>query len=181
MEVTDKQGPILRRSRSNDQPEANRRALVEFLTNFADEIQKPDLRAKVVALVPAFRRISDRGISPFPKSDAPAARDRIIAYFLRYPRTMIDADELMVVSGTTKWARRVEDLRVKFGWAILSGETLVQMADDDALESAGIEAALGVHPSNIKTDQYVLTRTVQDRRAPCRWNSLIESRRRDHH
>lgn len=177
--MTGKQGPILRRSRSNDQPEAIRKALVEFLTNFAGEIQKPDLRARVLALVPAFRKMGDRGISLFPKSDAPPACDRIIAYFLRYPRTMIDGDELMVVSGTTNWARRVEDLRVKFGWAILSGETLVQIADDDALEGAGLEAALGVHPSKIKPDQYVLTRTEPDRRAPYRWNVLIESRRRE--
>lgn len=177
MEVAGTQGPV-RRSRFNDKPEEIGRTLAEFLANFADELEKLDLRAKVLEFVPGFHKLRELGISPVSKGDSPSARDRIIAYFLRYPRTMIDGDELMVVSGTNGWARHVRDLRVKFGWAIFSGGTLVEMADGDPLETAGIEAALGVHPSKIKPNQYVLTGTKQDPNAPRRWRFLIESRGR---
>jgi hypothetical protein len=89
----------------------------------------------------------------------------------------------MVVSGIAEWARRVRELRVQFGWLIYSGVTFRDMAEDasaaeDAHETSAIEAAMGVHPSELDPDQYVLIRNEQDRRAAHRWNMLNEIRRK---
>ena len=172
-----------RRSQPNDEPEALRAELVELLTNFAAEIQKPDLREKVIALIPAFHKLRDLGSSLMPKSDELSGRDRIIAYLLRYPHKVIDGDELMVVSGIGEWARRVRELRVQFGWWIYSGVTFADMAEDatdadNRTEIDSITKMLGVDPSKIKPDQYVLMRVEQDRQAAYRWNVLNEVRRK---
>ena len=168
-----------RRSQPNDQPESLRQSLVELLTNFAAELRKGDLRGKVLALIPAFHKLRDLGSSLIPKSDAPSARDRIIAYLKRYPRTVIAGDELMVVSGIGEWARRVRELRVQFGWWIYSGVTFRDMAEDQPEDAANLKEVLGVDPTKIKPDQYVLMRTEQDRRAAHRWNVLNEVRRKN--
>jgi hypothetical protein len=169
---------LARRSQPNDKPEALRQSLVELLTNFADELRKTDLRAKVLALIPAFHKLRDLGSSLIPKIQAPSARDRIIAYLGRYPRTVIDGDELMVVSGIGEWARRVRELRVQFGWWIYSGVTFADMAEDQAEDAANLKELLGVDPAKIKPDQYVLMRSEQDRQAAHRWNVLNEVRKK---
>jgi hypothetical protein len=172
-----------RRSQPNDEPESLRSSLVELLTNFAAELKKTDLRAKVIALIPAFHKLRDLGSSLMPKSDALSGRDRIIAYLSRYPLKVIDWDELMVVSGIGEWARRVRELRVQFGWWIYSGVTFADMAEDACAadnegETASLKEMLGVDPSKIKPDQYVLMRAEQDRQAAHRWNVLNEVRRK---
>ena len=173
----------MRRSRPDNEPEGLRQSLVELLTDFAEELKKSDLRPKVIALIPAFHKLRDLGSSLIPKHEAASARERVLAYFQRYPRTIIDGDELMVVSGIAEWARRVRELRVQFGWSIYSGVTFRDIAEDagvaeDTQETADIEAALRVHPSAIKSDQYVLMRQEQDRHAAHRWNVLNEVRRK---
>jgi hypothetical protein len=173
----------LRRSRPKADPEEIRKSLVDLLTNFAEELKKSDLRAKVKALIPVFHDLRDLGSSLIPKNEAASARERVIAYLRRYPRTVIDGDEFMVVSGIAEWARRLRELRVQFGWAIYSGVTFCQMAEDasaaeDTGQLAALESALGVNPSKIKPDQYVLMREEQDRHAAYRWNVLNEIRRK---
>ena len=89
----------------------------------------------------------------------------------------------MVVSGIAEWARRVRELRVQFGWSIYSGVTFHDIAEDAGAaentdEIATLEAALGVHPSKVKPEQYVLMRDEQDRHAAHRWNVLNEVRRK---
>jgi hypothetical protein len=174
---------LARRSQPNDQPESIRRSLVELLTNFAAELRKSDIRSKVVALIPAFHKLRDLGGSLIPMTGASSARDRLIAYLIRYPKRVIEGDELMVVSGIGEWARRIRELRVQFGWRIYSGETFQDMAEDardadNERETAGLQAMLGVDPSKIKPDQYVLMRVEQDRQAAHRWNVLNEIRRK---
>lgn len=166
---------MARRSQPNDRPEELRRELVDLLTNFAEKLHRGDLRAKVVALVPAFQKLRDLGSSLIPTSDANSARARILAYLLKYPHQIIDGDELGVISGISEWARRVRELRVEFGWWIYSGYTFADIAaaaDDagDAAELAGVEA---IH---IRPDQYILMRTEEDRDAAYRWNVLNEIR-----
>lgn len=126
--------------------------------------------------MPAFHKLRDLGSSLIPKSEAPSARDRIIAYLKQYPQTVIDGDELMVVSGISEWARRVRELRVQFGWWIYSGVTFRQMAQYP--EDVVAFEAIGIDPLKIKPDQYVLMRTEQDRDAALRWNVLNEIRRK---
>ncbi len=174
----------MRRSRPEDEPEAIRKSLVDLLTNFAAELRNSDLRAKVIALIPAFHKLRDLGNSLIPNNEASSARERVIAYFKRYPHTVIDGDELMVVSGIAEWARRVRELRVQFGWPIYSGVTFRDIAeaasaDEDAGEVEALRITLGVHPSRIKPDQYILIREEQDRHAAHRWNVLNEIRRKN--
>lgn len=122
------------------------------------------------------------GCSSLPQSEAASARDRILAYFRRYPRTVIRGDELMVVSGIAEWARRLRELRVKFGWAIFSGLTFRQMVEDaNAAGDTGAkddwQSMLGVNPAKLRSDQYVLVREEKDRLAARRWYILREARR----
>ena len=157
--------------------------MVELLTNFATELRKPELRSKVVALVPVFHNLRDLGSSLIPKTEASSARDRVVAYLMRYPKQVIDGDELMVVSGIGEWARRVRELRVQFGWWIYSGVTFRHMAEDaddsgDQIETAGLKKMLGIDPARIRPDQYVLLRKEQDLRAAYRWNVLNEIRKK---
>ena len=166
---------MARRSKPNDTPEALQQHLIDLLTNFSEELKNEDLRAKVVALVPAFHTLRDLGSSLIPKTEAPSARDRIIAYLKQYPLTVIDGDELMVVSGINEWARRVRELRVQFGWWIYSGVTFKQMAQNPDDAQAFLD--LGIDPSKIKPDQYVLMSTTQDTEAAYRWNVLNDIRK----
>lgn len=167
---------MARRSQPNNIPEELRQSLVDLLTNFSEELKRDDLRPKVVALVPAFHKLRDLGSSLIPKSEASSARDRIIAYLKQYPQTIIDGDELMVISGISEWARRVRELRVQFGWWIYSGVTFKQMAQNP--DDVAAFEAIGIDPLEIKPDQYVLMSTEQDRDAALRWNVLNEIRRK---
>lgn len=172
-----------RRSRPDHEAESIRQSLVDLLTNFASELERSDLRAKVQALVPAFHKLRDLGSSLIPKGEASSARERVIAYLRRYPLKVIDGDELMVVSGIAEWARRLRELRVQFGWSIYSGVTFHDMTDDaltagNQSEIEGLRQVLGTDPARIKPDQYVLMRAEQDRHAAHRWNVLNEVRRR---
>ncbi|WP_235937972.1 HNH endonuclease [Endobacterium cereale] len=96
--------------------------------------------------------------------------------------TVIDGDELMVVSGIQDYPRRVRELRVQLGWQISSGATFKDMANDlsrtgNLEDLAAIEAALGRDPLTLRTDQYVLLSLEEDREAAHRWNNLNEIRR----
>jgi hypothetical protein len=160
-----------------NESELLRQSLVDLLGNFASDLQKEDLRAKVVALVPAFQKLRDLGRSLIPQSDVDSGRDRILAYLRRYPQQAIDSDELIVVSGIPEWARRVGELREKFGWWIQRGETFVDIAR--AAAEAGDRAELDdVTALDIGPHQYILTREQEDRDAAYRWNVLREIRQR---
>ena len=167
---------MTRRSQPNNIPEDIRQSLVDLLVNFSEELKQDNLRAKVVALVPAFHKLRDLGSSLISPDEAPSARDRIIAYLQQYPQTVIDGDELMVVSGISEWARRVRELRIQFGWWIYSGVTFRQMAQNP--DDIFAFEAIGIDPLRIKPDQYVLMRTEQDKEAALRWNILNEIRRK---
>ena len=169
-----------RRSQPSTEPEQLRRQLVELLTNFAEELPKAELRGKVIALVPAFHKLRDLGSSLAPSTDGRAGMDRVIAYFRRYPKTVIEGDELMVVSGIGEWARRLRQLRKQSGWWIYSGVTFQEMvADPESNEDAvHVKELLGVEPSAIRPDQYVLMREDQDLEAAHRWHMLNGIRKR---
>ncbi|MCR2835254.1 HNH endonuclease [Parerythrobacter lacustris] len=92
--------------------------------------------------------------------------------------TLIDGDELMVISGIGEWARRVRELRVQDGWWIYSGNTFQQISEDDPRQAAALKELLGVDPRTIKTHQYALVRTQQDRDAAFRWLQLNSIRKK---
>jgi 5-methylcytosine-specific restriction endonuclease McrA len=158
--------------------------LLDLLVNFKKELQSPNLRTKVQALIPAYHFLRDLGSSLIPSKQAASARDRILFYLRKYPRSVVEGDELMVVSGIGEWARRLRELRVQFGWWIYSGVTFGDMVEDarnagDEAELASLGSTLGIDPSKIRPDQYVLMRPDQDRQAAYRWNVLNEIRKKD--
>ncbi len=142
-----------------------------FLEHFEEELHKGDLRRKVKALVVVQYRINDLGVSLIPAEIAKSARERILQYFLAYPLTVIAGDELFVVAGIQEWARRVRELRVEHGWAIITGVTLHQMSGEDDLTATDLDVG------SIGADDYVLISTEQDREAAYRWHVANEIRR----
>jgi hypothetical protein len=77
----------------------------------------------------------------------------------------------MVVAGIGDWARRVRELRVEFGWSIVSGVTAKEMFAEGDFPVEGMNA------DELAVDDYILTDTNQDRDAAHRWNLANEIRR----
>ena len=155
-----------------DIPEKIRMELVALLSDFEHKIREKDLRTKVLALIPAFHLLRDMGCSLIPKEEASAARDRIPAYFRKYPFVVIHGDELMVVSGIQDWPRRIRELRREYGWAIASGITLQEMSVEDDINEEDIGK------NTLKPEEYMLIDTVQDRDAALRWRIANDIRKK---
>lgn len=158
--------------------------LLDLLVNFKQELRSPNLRMKVQALIPAYHLLRDLGSSLISREHADSARNRILFYLQKYPQSVVEGDELMVVSGIGDWPRRVRELRVQFGWWIYSGVTFGDMVKDarntgNEPEIASLKATLGLDPSKIKPDQYVLMRENQDLQAAHRWNVLNVIRKKN--
>lgn len=151
------------KKQENKDPEIIRAKLVELLNNFEHKLSDCSLRKKVQALVPAFRHLRDLGCSLISSADALSARDRILHYLLKYPRTVILGDELMVVSGIQEYARRIRELRVQFGWKIYTGLTMMEMTEEVQDNS---EFSLY---RKMKPDEYVLADEKEDLEAARRW------------
>jgi len=144
-------------------PEAVRQKVAELIRNFEAELRSGELRPKVLALVPIFHGLRDLGKALIPAEHASAARDRILYYFRQYPGTIINGDELLVVSGIQEYARRLRELRVQFGWAIMSGVTIKEMGEDEAEEVPNELKAM-------RPSEYVLLSGEEDRDAAHRWH-----------
>lgn len=145
--------------------------LHKLLSNFEQELKSDNLRDKVLSLVPRFYYLRELGKSLIPPKIAKSARERILFYFLKYPRTIIKGDELLVVSGIQEYARRVRELKVQFGWSIVSGLTAKQMAIEDDFPLDNVDVNV-MGPSD-----YILLTTEQDRDAAHRWNIANQIRR----
>jgi hypothetical protein len=144
-------------------PETIRKKVEGLIRNFEAELRSGELREKVLALIPVFHGIRDLGKALLPVEYSSAGRDRILYYFRSYPGTIINGDELLVISGIQEYARRLRELRVQFGWAIAGGVTLHEMDRDEKEEVP--EELRAMKPS-----EYVLLRAEQDRDAAHRWN-----------
>ncbi len=155
---------MMARRSQRDDPELLRGQLVALLTDFENELRSTELRLKVRALIPAFHLLRDLGSSLITGDDGDAARDRILLYFKKYPFTVIAGEELMVVAGIQDWPRRTRELRVQFGWFIVSGSTVREMYEEGEFQVEGID------PYRIRPDHYVLLNKKQDREAAHRWN-----------
>jgi len=159
------------RRSQQDVPENLRKELVGLLTNFESLLATKNLRAEVQALVPAYHLLRDLGCSLIPRNLASSARQRILYYLQKYPSTVIPGEELMVVAGIGEWARRVRELRVEFGWSIVSGVTAKEMFAEGEFPAEGIQA------NDLGPDDYILTDIKQDRDAAHRWHVANEIRR----
>jgi len=145
--------------------------LQRLLSDFEQELKSDGLRKKVLSLVPAFHHLRDLGKSLIPPTLARSARDRILYYFKKYPSVIINGDELLVVSGIQEYARRVRELKVQFGWSIVSGVTARQMAEENEFPLPDVDVT-SMGPSD-----YILLSTEQDRDAAHRWHLANEIRR----
>ena len=151
--------------------EAIRKELVNLITNFEKELQSEDLREKVLALIPCYHHLRNLGKSLIPIETTRSARDRILFYFRKYPYTIINGDELLVVSGIQEYARRTRELKMQFGWSIFSGVTTKQMAVEDEFPIDNADV------SSMGPADYILVSTEQDREAAFRWRIANEIRR----
>jgi hypothetical protein len=144
-------------------PEAVRQKVANLIRNFEAELRSGELRLKVLALVPIFHGLRKLGKALIPSEYASAARDRILYYFRKYPSTIINGDELLVVSGIQEYARRVRELRVQLGWAIASGVTIKDMREEEAEDVPDVLKAM-------RPNEYVLLGAQEDRDAAHRWH-----------
>lgn len=132
-----------------------------------------DLRAKVLALIPAVHKLRDLGSSLIPVAMAQTARERILLYFHHYPRTVIQEGEITVVAGINDWPRRLRELRVEQGWKIFSGTTIKEMIGDGELPSEIEEQSILL----MKPNDYILLNSDQDRDSAHRWNIANDIRK----
>lgn len=153
-------------------PDAIRKQLKDLIDNFEEELKRKDLRKKVLSLVLVFQNLRALGKSLISKADASSARDRILYYFRKYPRIIINGDELLVVSAIQEYARRVRELRVQFGWSIITGITAKEMAAENEFPLENVDV------SKMKPDDYLLLSENEDRDAAHRWNIANEIRKR---
>lgn len=146
---------------------------IELLHDFESALQTGTLRAKVLKLVGAFKAVQSVGNTLDLGTNKRSARDRMLAYMLHYPKTAIHTDELMVVAGISEYARRLRELRVQFGWQIVSGKTLNEMKE--SADSAEL-SVLSELP-DMKATEYILIDEKQDRDSAFRWNQANEIRK----
>lgn len=146
--------------------------LKALLDDFALHPDDADLRERVRSLLPVLQELRALGKALMPEDSDLSGRDRILGYLQRYPRTVIEGDELLLISGIGDWARRVRELRVQLGWAIFSGVTFKEMAADAPEIAQELAVALNVDPETLRTDHYILMSTERDREAADRWHLL---------
>ncbi len=143
--------------------------LIQLLTAF-ETGSRTDLRTQVLSLLPIWDSLKELGTSLIPADMARSARDRILFYLQQYPCQIISHKEIMIVAGISEWARRVRELRVEFGWAIMSGTTAREM------QEAG-ELVKVPDCSEMRPEDYILINEHQDKEAAYRWNVANEIRK----
>lgn len=153
------------------EPENLRAELETIARNFRWHLENGDLRSRVRALIPAVHALRDLGASliHMEGEEKSAARSRILEYLRLYPRAIIDGEELMVVAGIQEWARRLRELRVEFGWRIITGNTVQHMIEAGEIPSDDPIAAMS-------PDHYMLLMDEPDLEAAYRWNVANEIR-----
>jgi hypothetical protein len=157
--------------KSVENSEKIRSQVIELLGNFESELRKSDIREKVLSLVPVFKALRELGKSLIPIGLERAARDRILFYFQKYPFTVIRGDEILVISGIQDWPRRLRELRVQLGWAIIDGITAKEMLGTDDLKINRVDL------SEMKPQEYILIDEKPDLEAAHRWYSANDIRK----
>lgn len=146
--------------------------LRNILTAFEEESVSANLRERITALIPAHEALRSLGKATVPGGLSLSARDRLLVYFRAYPRTVLHEKELMIVAGISEWARRVRELRVEFGWRIITGVTAGNMLVESDINTGDIDL------TELSPTDYVLLDTEQDRDAAHRWNVANEIRKK---
>lgn len=157
----------------NADPESIRIELQKLISNFESELKKEELRPKVLSLVQVLVEFRALGISlsVSDNESLTSARQRILHYFHKYPLNVINGDELFIISGIQEYARRVRELRVQFGWSIISGLTAKEMSQEGEFNVENFTE------ENIKPNEYILISQTQDTNAAYRWNVANDIRK----
>ncbi len=149
--------------------------LLREARNILDQFERleldEDIRTRVLALVPAVETLRKLGKKLIPNGLSLSARDRLLAYFRRYPLTVLNEKELAVVAGISEWARRVRELRVEQGWKIVSGITAKEMLSEEEITRSDIKL------DSMGPNDYALLTPKQDRDAAHRWHLANEIRK----
>ena len=153
-----------RRKRPSD-AEQLREQLISLLVNFENYLKHKDLRSQVKKLIEASELLGNLGVSLPEVRQGSSARDRILLYMQKHVGTVLDGRELMVVSGISEYARRIRELRVEFGWPILTGVT-IQELDRGDIEHSHLR---NLDITAMRPDEYLLASLDQDRDAAYRW------------
>jgi hypothetical protein len=132
------------------------------LARFQQDASGLTLRGKVLRLVAVRHAVNGLGVAVAVEHglSAGGARERMRVYFLENVGTVLDADELAVISGISEYARRIRELRVEQGYRILSGAS----PDPDS----GVD---------LTSDQYLLTTAQPDADSARRWTIANRIRR----
>ena len=138
-------------------------SIKELLDSVGLKVDSGELRDIVRAIIPIHESLRDFGKSLVPSEVAKSARDRILYYFSKYPSVVIDGKELLVISGIQDYPRRVRELRVQYGWSIISGNAMREMNDEELIKDES--------HSKMRTDDYILISKEQDREAAFRWKT----------
>ena len=142
------------------------------LIQFETALGKGETRSQVQELVSILANVQRLGPSLSLFNNHSSAKSRMLAYFLKHPKTVIPRAELQAVAGITDWARRIRELRVEEGWPILSGITFGQMAKEDEIPNEFAEF------ERLKPDDYILLTKVRDDDAASRWEQKNTLRRK---
>lgn len=145
--------------------------LIALLEDFSEQHTRHSLREQVAALVPAAALLQNLGCSLVRGPGTRSARARILAYMQQHVGTVLSGAELMVVAGISEYARRIRELRVQFGWKIVSGVTLKTMEPEELAELFGSERP------QLKPDQYILLSDKEDSQAAQRWRVANDIRK----
>lgn len=142
------------------------------LNEFDREYESTDTRERVLSLVPVYDSIRELGKSLIPSNARQSARDRILEYFRHYPRVIINEKEITVVAGISEWARRVRELRVQYGWKIVSGLTVREMNLENDFTIEGIDF------KTLGSNDYILLDEEQDTDSAYRWKKANQIRKK---
>lgn len=125
-----------------------------LITQLGD-LQKSNkpLRNKVKVLVQIRRLLNQYTGSLLPHR---SGRDRILAYLIQHIGQAVDTEELAAISGIQEYARRIRELRIQYGYDIVSG-----LGRDD-----------------LKPNQYMLLDPNPNEEAAERWKMANSIRRR---
>ena len=159
------------------QAQSGAERLKAFVDEFTLQPEDANLRERVRSLLPVLHELRSLGKGLMPGNADVSGRDRILRYLQLYPLTVIEGDELLLISGIGDWARRVRELRVQLGWRIFSGVTFKEMAADTPEAAHELAAVLNINPAKLRSDHYILTAVEEDREAAHRWNLLNSIRK----
>lgn len=137
-------------------PESLRQDLLHQIAELESTLQGEELRSQIRSLASRYIDLPHLNSMPSPLDDDSIVMDRLLAYFLRFPRSPISKTELMLVAGRDDWAYLVRKLRVKRGWPIVRGIVIWHMQAAGELPNGGAEFL------EIDTNDYILVDTMQD-------------------